>query len=189
MFEENIEYISFISNANRLKLLFQKWGKRKSEERSRYIETFHPKIYKKLSGDKKNEHSFDNCESCEKHFSEMQSILELNFKSSIHKKTTVKENVFAAAKSCSSSSFKAKTLKENTMEIYKVINQPFEKKCGISFAESITSLKELSIVKKCTKYQKKKEKRKIVKEVTQKIEKDWESDAVERFVNITYIYF
>ena len=25
MFEENIEYISFISNANRLKMLFQKW--------------------------------------------------------------------------------------------------------------------------------------------------------------------
>ena len=28
MFEENIEYISFISNANRLKALFQKWGKK-----------------------------------------------------------------------------------------------------------------------------------------------------------------
>ena len=29
MFGENIEYVSFISNANRLKVLFQKWGKRK----------------------------------------------------------------------------------------------------------------------------------------------------------------
>ena len=86
----------------------------------------------------------------------MQSTLELNIKSNIHKKTTVnKENVFAAVKSCSSSSFKAKTLKENTMQIYNAINQPFEKKYGISFAESITSLKELNIAKK--------EKRKIVK--------------------------
>ena len=116
----------------------------------------------------------------------MQSTLELNIKSNIHKKTTVKENVFAAVKSCSSSSFKAKTLKENTMQIYNAINHPFEKKYGISFAESITSLKELNIAKKCTKYQKKKEKRKIVKEVKQKIEKAWESNTVERFVNITY---
>ena len=53
MFEENIEYISFISNANRLKALFKKWGKRKSGERLRYIETFHPNIYKYLSNDKK----------------------------------------------------------------------------------------------------------------------------------------
>ena len=53
MFEESIEYISFISNANRLKVLFQKWGKRKSGERLRYVETFQPKIYKNLSNDKK----------------------------------------------------------------------------------------------------------------------------------------
>ena len=73
---------------------------------------------------KKNEHSFDNCKSCEKHFSDMQSTLELNIKSNIHKKTTVKENVFAAVKSCSSSSFKAKTLKENTTQIYNAIKSP-----------------------------------------------------------------
>ena len=83
----------------------------------------------------------------------MQSTLELNIKSNIHKKT-VKENVFAAVKSCSSSSFKAKTLKENTMQIYNAINHPFEKKYGISFAESNTRLKQLNIAKKCTKYQK-----------------------------------
>ena len=53
MFEENIEYISFISNANKLEVLFQKWGKRKSGERLRYIETYHPKIYKHLANDKK----------------------------------------------------------------------------------------------------------------------------------------
>ena len=94
------------------------------------------------------------------------------------------ENVFAAVKK--SSSFKAKTLKENTQQIYNIVNKPFQKKYGISFAESMANIKELNTEKKSTKYQKKKEKRKIVRDEKEKIKKDWESDVVERFVN-TYM--
>ena len=50
----------------------------------------------------------------------------------------------------------------------------------------MANIKELNIEKKPTKYQKKKEKRKIVRDVKEKIKKDWESDVVERFVN-TYM--
>ena len=92
------------------------------------------------------------------------------------------KNVFAAT----SSSFKAKSLQENTQQIYNLLNKPFEKKYGISFAENMTNLNELNIEKKSTKYQKQKEKRRIVKQVKKPSKKDWESDVVERFV--LYIY-
>ena len=85
-----------------------------------------------------------------------------------------------------SSSITAKILKKDTKEIYNLVNLPFEKKYGISFAESMTNLKELKIEKKSTKYEKKRKKKRIVRDVKQKIEKDWESDAVERFVFLLY---
>ena len=68
MFNENVEYVSFISSANRLKTLFQKWGKRKSGEpgeRLKYIETFHPREYQKLSSNGQREHSLFDCKGCE----------------------------------------------------------------------------------------------------------------------------
>ena len=158
-------------------------GKRKSGERLKYIETFHPKKYKKLPINDKREHSFIDCKSCEKYFSNVQATLELNLKIS-QKKNTDKEMIFDSLET--SSSITAKTLKEDTKEIYNLVNLPFGKKYGISFAESMTNLKELKIEKKSTKYEKKKKKRRIVRDVKQKIEKDWESDAVERFVFLLY---
>ena len=127
--------------------------------------------------EKKLGHTFFQCSSCEDNFVDIQQSFEVNLKANIHVKITAKENVSAAVKSIS---LKNKSLKENTKEIYNAINTPF--KYGISFAESITSLKEVNIQKKCTTYQKKKERRSIIKDVTEKIEKDWESNAVERLV-------
>ena len=85
----------------------------------------------------------------------MQATFEINLNPTKHSKNMDGENVFAAIKT--SSSFKAKTLKVNTQQIYNLVNKPFEKKYGISFAESITNLKELNIEKKSTKYKKEKE--------------------------------
>ena len=78
MFDENVEYVSFISSANRLKTLFQKWGKRKSGERLKYIETFHPREYQKPSSNGQREHSLFDCKGCEHYFSNEQATLEVN---------------------------------------------------------------------------------------------------------------
>ena len=115
IFIENVEYVSFISSANRLKLLFQKWGKRKSGECLKYIETFHPIKYQKLSSNDKREHSLINCKSCAKYFSNVQATFEINLNPTKHSK-----NMDGAIKT--SSSFKAKTLKENTQQIYNLAN-------------------------------------------------------------------
>ena len=162
-----------------LNYYFKSGGKRKSGERLKYIETFHPIKYQELSSNDKREHSLINCKSCAKYFSNVQATFEIYLNPTKHSKNMDGET---------SSSFKTETLKENTQQIYNLVNKPFEKKYGISFAESITNLKELNIEKKSTKYEKKKEKRRIIREVKENIEKDWESDAVERFV-YTYIKY
>ena len=183
LFQEKNEYLSFISNANRLKVTFQKWGKRKSTEKGIYIQEFNPQKFESLSTEEKNKHVFDNCESCQ-NIPELQRNFEANIKYT-HKKNIIEENVDSATK-CISSKEK-KTLKECTNIIYERINEPFEKKYGISFADSMAESKKFKLEKIATKYEKKKEKRRIIKQVTQKIEKDLESGAVERFVNI-YFY-
>ena len=186
LFQERNEYLSFISNANRLKVTFQKWGKRKSTEKGIYIQAFNPKKFESLSTEEKNKHVFDNCESCQNN-PELQRNFEANIKYS-HKKNIIDENVSIDAATKTISSKEKKTLKDCTNIIYERINKPFEKKYGISFADSMAESKTFKLEKIATKYEKKKEKRRIIKQVTQKIEKDWESGAVERFVNI-YFYF
>ena len=72
----------------------------------------------------RREHSLNNCKSCEKYFSNLQTTLEINLNPIKHSKNAVGENVFAAT----SFRFKAKSLEENTQQIYNLVNKPFEKK-------------------------------------------------------------
>ena len=92
-------------------------GKRKSGERLKYIETFHPREYQKLSSNGRREHSLFGCKSWENYFSNEQGTLEVNLNPK-HNKNMDIENVFAAVEK--SSSFKAKTLKENMQQIYNI---------------------------------------------------------------------
>ena len=110
---------------------------RNSGERLKYIETFHPREYQKLLSNGQREHSLIEWKGCESKFSNEQATLAVNLNPK-HNKNMDIENVFAI------------TLKENTQQIYNIVNKPFEKKYGISFAESMTNIKELNQNKKGT---------------------------------------
>ena len=186
VFEEDIEQKLFMASANRLKKVFQKWGKSKKDERAAYISKFHPKKYKNLPPNSKVGHTLENCIGCQDtSFLEMQSTFPVNVKAINHTKAS-KDNPFTAAR-VRISAGKENDIKEYTRKIYNVVNEPFEKTFGVSFAEGITGMKEIKIVKKPSAYEKKKEKRKIITQVKKNLERDWESIAVERYVPYIFL--
>ena len=149
---EDIEYKLFMSSTNRLKNVIQKWGKSKKDERDSYISTFHPKIYNSLPHNIKVGHTLQNCKGCKDvNFLEMQSRFPVSLKAVKHLKAS-KENPFNAAKMKMKISA-GTCINDCTRQIYTIVNQPFEKTFGISFAEGLTAMKEVNLVKKRSAYE------------------------------------
>ena len=82
----------------------------------------------------------------------MQSRFPVNLKAMKHLKVS-KENPFIAAR-MRISTVKEKNIKDCTRKNYNIVNEPFEKTFGVSFAEGITGMKEVNIVKKTSAYEK-----------------------------------
>ena len=182
LFKEDIEYKFFMVSANRLRKSFQSWGKTKKEKRATYISNFHPKIYEKLPENKKVEHTLENCKGCQDiNFLETQSTFPVNSKA-MKNSIISRENPFnvSAAINTNMTKAKEKDVKKCTKKIYDLVNEPFKRSFGISFAEGITGIKEVNMMRKPSDYQKKKEKRKIITQVKRSMENHWESNAVER---------
>ena len=175
LYDTDADYKIFQKCGGRLKSVMLKWGKQKSKERNIYIETFNPEAWSKLSSSKK-EHSWINCKGCEKYYPSIQAKFPVNSKSHIKKAA---ENLFFKAKHLR---INKNVLQDSTREIFNSINKPFEKTFGVSFTESLTSLKEINIVKQPTAVEKKMQKREIVQNMKRGIENDLQTTAVERFV-------
>lgn len=73
-----------------------------------------------------------------------------------------------------------KPLKECTSTIYSTINTGFEKKFGISFSEGLANMAETNLQLKPSTYEKRKEKRKLVKKFKATLQKDLDETAVNR---------
>ena len=80
----------------------------------------------------------------------MQSRFCVSLKAVKHLKAS-KENPFNAAKMKMKISA-GTCINDCTRQIYTIVNQPFEKTFGISFAEGLTAMKEVNLVKKRSAY-------------------------------------
>ena len=122
------------------------------------LATFIQKKYKSLPPNSKVGHTLQNCKGClDISFLEMQSRFPVNIKAINHSKAA-KDNTFKAARMGISA--KGNNIKECTRRIYNVVNEPFEKTFGVSFAEGLTGMKEIKIVKKPSAYEKEERKKK-----------------------------
>ena len=124
------------------------------------------------------EHTLENCKGCQDiNFLELQSTFPVNSKAR-NNSIISRENPFNVAAKITKA--KEKNVKKCTKQIYDMVNEPFKRSFGISFAEGITGIKEVNMMRKPSDYQKKKEKRKIITQVKRSMESHWESNAVER---------
>jgi len=90
----SIDFLQFHKKLSGLRETINKWNFRKSDEKSKYLETFSQKNWIKLSVARKREHSLSNCKGCAIRNTEVQSYFPV--KSSFLKGRAKINPVFAA---------------------------------------------------------------------------------------------
>ena len=155
---------SFVKRSKSLVHHFGKWKLKTNKDK--YTEHFSPNNWEKLTEYEKKQHTRSNCEACDVHHFSFQSLFPLwNQKENSITQQGFHKNINShiLKPSCSGNvkvTKKAIKTATCTSQIYEIINTPFKKIFGVTFAKAQTTVSELGLEDKKSHAEKKKERRK-----------------------------
>ena len=150
------------------------WSKHNAKEKNLYYEHFKPENWLKLAEKERKKHS-KHCEECNIKHTKFYSLF-----STKSKKFSKENNENLQHALLNSKKQIKKPMKDVTNLIYKTINPAFQKKFGTSFAESLTTVKELNLQKKPSSKEKKLQETVIIKSAFGERNKQLNGTAIDR---------
>lgn len=163
----------------------KKWNSRRKADKERYFLEFSTERWATLSQARKREHSFSNCKACYQRYAEIQALFPVR---SPLLKGKGRENPFNAAAEVNSSIGKGackkpgKTAAINAArEVFNKLGPTFEKWSGVPFGEALSKVPEANIEMKKSKREKKKIRRKLLADVKDDVEAQWNKTSLQRY--------
>jgi hypothetical protein len=169
-----------------LRKKFSTWNPRKKKEREQYLEAFSADNWKALSVEQKAEHSLMDCRGCFHRYSVYQSFFPVQSKKF---QGCLKENPIIVAQNISANTSR-KSVKVNctrreyqdgAQKIYNEINPAFQRVFNVPLEKALTTVPSLNIQSKKNPAEKKRDRRKQLRQAKKTIEEHWKNTSVMRY--------
>jgi hypothetical protein len=169
-----------------LRKKFSTWNPRKKKEREQYLEAFSADNWKALSVEQKAEHSLMDCRGCFHRYSVYQSFFPVQSKKF---QGCLKENPIIVAQNISANTSR-KAVKVNctrreyqdgAQKIYNEINPAFQRVFNVPLEKALTTVPSLNIQSKKNPAEKKRDRRKQLRQAKKTIEEHWKNTSVMRY--------
>ena len=194
MFTNNkfaVDFKTFQKKLPDLRKKFSTWNPRKNKEREQYFKAFSCDNWEALSVERKSEHSLMDCHGCFHRYSVYQSFFPVQSKQysgCLQKNPAIMAKNIAASTTQNASTIKCtrREYQEGAQRIYDEINPVFQRVFSVPLEQALTTIPSLNLQKKKSPTEKKRERRKQLREAKTSIEEHWKITSVIRYL-IKYI--
>ena len=181
-----VDFKTFQKKLPDLRKKFSTWNPRKNKERKQYLKAFSADDWKALSVERKSKHSLMDCHGCFHRYSVYQSLFPVQSKQysgCLEKNPALVAQNIAANTTQNVNNIKStrREYQAGAQKIYDEINPAFQRVFSVPFEQALRTIPSLNLQQKKSPTEKKKERRKQLRQVKTSIEEHWKNTSVIRY--------